>query len=106
MSSQNQTFNPPNHPSFAPTYNHISRVPISEIADLVSFAGQIGRDSNGHTPKTLSEQVTVAFANVDRCLEAVGASKGDIIQVKQYVVNLLPVDPARAKLYTEVSMSR
>lgn len=47
----------------------------------------------------------MAFTNADRCLEATGACKGDIVQVRQYVVNLLRhgqgQDPDRAELYVE-----
>ncbi|KAF2790151.1 YjgF-like protein, partial [Melanomma pulvis-pyrius CBS 109.77] len=87
-------------------YSHISRIPISPNSTLVSFAGQIGRDSsNLNIPTTLAEQCTIAFANVDKCLEAVGAKKEDIIQVRQYIVNLLRdgqgQDPERAKRYAE-----
>ncbi|KAF2702921.1 hypothetical protein K504DRAFT_393542, partial [Pleomassaria siparia CBS 279.74] len=50
-------------------------------------------------------QVSISFANVDKCLEAVGATKGDIIQVRQYIVNLMRdgqgPDPERARLYVE-----
>ena len=102
MSTHNETFNPPNHPPFAPTYSHISRVPISDSATLISFAGQVGADSStGDIPPTLGEQVKVALANVDTCLTAAGATKKDIVQVRQYVVNLHPVDSIRGKLYSE-----
>ena len=101
MSAGNATFDPPNHPPFAPTYSHISRVPISNEAELISFAGQIGSNSSREIPSSLSEQVQLALANVDLCLKAAGATKRDIVQVRQYVVNLHPVDTARAKLYSE-----
>ena len=103
MTSHNQVFNPPDHPSFAPTFSQISRVSISDSVDLISFAGQIGADADRNIPDTLIDQVKIAFANVDRCLQAVGAVKTDIIQVRQYVVNLLPVNTKRAELYSEVS---
>jgi enamine deaminase RidA (YjgF/YER057c/UK114 family) len=102
MSSSNQIYNPPNHPPFAPTYSHIARVPISSEAELITFAGQVGADSTtGEIPSTLGEQVKIALANVDTCLKAAGATKKDIIQVRHYVVNLHPVDSARAKYYSE-----
>ena len=92
-------FNPPGHVPFSPLYSHICAVPISSTSRLISFAGQIGRD--GTTPNTLAEQVKLALSNVDKCLEAAGAKKQDIISVRQYVVNLLPVDPSRTKMYNE-----
>lgn len=101
MSNSNETFNPPDLPTFTPAYSHISRVPISSEADLISFAGQIGRNSTGEIPPTLEGQVRIALANVDLCLQAVGATKKDIVQVRQYVVNLHPLDPIRSKLYIQ-----
>lgn len=88
--SQNRTFNPPGHNTFAPTYSHISSISISPTSTLISIAGQVGHDSTTNTiPPTLAEQCTLAFANVDKCLAAAGAKKEDIVQVRQYVVNLL-----------------
>ena len=102
MSTHNETFNPSGHSPFAPTYCHISRIPISDSAELISFAGQVGANSStGDIPSTLGEQVKIALANVDTCLKAAGVTKKDIVQVRQYVVNLQPVDPIRAKLYSE-----
>ena len=96
-----ETFNPTGHDTWSPTYSHVSRIPISSTHSLISFAGQIGADSSTrHIPSTLGEQVTLALANVDNFLTAAGATKRDIIQVRQYVVNMLPQDPERAKLYT------
>jgi enamine deaminase RidA (YjgF/YER057c/UK114 family) len=102
MSSQNKTFNPPGMEPWSPAYRHISRVPISAEADLISFAGQIGRGPGSNdVASSFAEQVSAALANVDVLLQHVGATKQDIVQVRQYVVNLLPQDPARVKLYME-----
>lgn len=101
-----ESFNPPGHPTFSPTYSHISRTPLSSTKTLISLAGQVGYDSESKTTgSTLAEQCTIAFKNVDRCLAAAGARKEDIVQVRQYVVNLLRdgkgQDPERARLYVE-----
>lgn len=101
-----QIFNPQNHPTVAPTYSHISQIRISPTSTLISFAGQVGQDSaTGDIPATLGEQCSLAFANVDKCLEAVHATKKDIIQVRHYVVNLLRggqgPDPERAQRYSQ-----
>ena len=107
--SENQCFNPPNHSPAVPTYSHISRIPISPTHTLCSFAGQIGRDSSSQTtPPGLASQVKIALANVDKCLDAVGATKADIVQVRQYIVNLLRggegVDPEYRGLYRDWMM--
>ena len=104
--SQNECFNPSGHEPNVSTYSHISRVPISTTHSLISFAGQIGRDSTtNNIPPAFIDQVTLSYANVDKCLEAVGATKADIVQVRQYIVNLQRggegVDPEYRKKYAE-----
>ncbi|KAJ4287717.1 hypothetical protein N0V90_012420 [Kalmusia sp. IMI 367209] len=99
-------FDPPTNPAFAPTYSQISSIPVSPTSTLISIAGQIGYDAATQTiPPTLGEQVTLACANVDKCLEAAGATKADIVQVRQYVVDLLRggkgPDPEGPKRYAE-----
>jgi hypothetical protein len=50
-------FNPEGQTSFSPTYSHISCVPITLNAALISIAGQLRYDSTtGSIPLTLSEQ--------------------------------------------------
>ncbi|KAF1849260.1 uncharacterized protein K460DRAFT_365149, partial [Cucurbitaria berberidis CBS 394.84] len=104
-----QNFNPPEHDPISPSYSQISRVPISSTHTLVSIAGQVGYDTTTHTiPPTLGEQCSLAFANVDKCLELVGATRKDVVQTRQYVVGLLKggeggkgQDPERNKRYLE-----
>ncbi|KAK7184380.1 hypothetical protein DPSP01_014595 [Paraphaeosphaeria sporulosa] len=99
-------FSPSRNPAFAPTYSQISSIPISPTSTLISIAGQIGYDAATQTvPPTLAEQVALACANVDTCLEAAGATKADIVQVRQYVVDLLRggvgQDPEGPRVYAE-----
>lgn len=69
---------------------------------MVIFAGQIGRDSTTREiPNTLVGQVELALKNVDICLTAVGAERTDIVQVRQYIVNLHPLDAGRSQLYRD-----
>ena len=97
MSTEMQTFNPPNHPTLAPTYSHISIVPISPTAKLVSIAGQTGTTIADAPSTSFQDQVRNALANVDTCLAAAGASKKDITSVRQYVVKFLDLSPEDAK---------
>ncbi|CAI6341078.1 unnamed protein product [Periconia digitata] len=109
MPSKNICFNPSGHDTYSPAYSHVSSVPISGTHNLVSFAGQIGRDDDHNVPEDLGAQVSIALANVDKCLESVNATKDDIVQVRQYIVDLLHdrdgeknvPNPVRAKLYAE-----
>ena len=90
-SSTVKIFNPDGYPPKAPSYSHISVIPISSTKKLVSFAGQtgeVGRTSTSEKPPSLREQVRSALANVDRCLAAAGVIKKDIVSNRQYVVKL------------------
>lgn len=100
MSSQ--LINPPTvHPP-RPIYSHVQTVPISPTATLITIAGQIGVDpSTNSVPDTFAEQVTVALANLGRCLSAAGATPADIIKVQHFVVNLDPEDTSRADAYVK-----
>jgi enamine deaminase RidA (YjgF/YER057c/UK114 family) len=109
--SEVKSLSPAGHATFSPTYSHISRVALSPTTEQISLAGQVGAkvDPEGksppHIPASLGDQCSLAFANVDTCLAEVGATKADIIQVRQYVVDLLRggkgQDPERAKRYVE-----
>ena len=80
----------------------ISTTSISPTSKLISIAGQVGHDpATKSTPSGLGPQIEVALSNLATCLRAAGATKTDIISVRQYVVDMLPQDPVRAKLYTE-----
>lgn len=95
--------NPAQHPS-PPFYTHIALTSLSPASQsatstrLVTLAGQIGRTSSGELPSTLSYQVQVALKNVSLCLEAAGATRRDIISIRQYVVGLDPRETQRKQL--------
>lgn len=54
---------------------------------IITTAGQIGRDVNGNFPTIPEEQITLAFANLKRCLEAAGAGVDDVLRLNYYIVN-------------------
>jgi enamine deaminase RidA (YjgF/YER057c/UK114 family) len=65
-------FSPENHPTFHPSYSHISSTPLGPTSRLITLAGQIGRDSTTNTtPSSFLEQVDIALKNVKTCLDAV-----------------------------------
>jgi len=94
-----KTFNPENHPALAPEYSHVSVATFGPGTKLISVAGQIGSsDESPYTfPPTLSEQVKLALINVDTCLAAAGASKRDIISMRQYVKGFGKLGPEDQK---------
>lgn len=83
-------FNPDGHEPLAPTYSHISSVHISSTKKLISFAGQTGTTSatTAENAPSFKQQVQNALENIDKCLHASGASKADIVSIRQYVVRL------------------
>ncbi|KAF2099377.1 YjgF-like protein [Rhizodiscina lignyota] len=94
----NFNVNPPDLPPLAPTYSHISIAQLLPSTKLLSFAGQVGHDSiSNKTPPDFASQVAVALANVDKCLSTAGATKQDIVQVRQYVVGLSKQSPEEKK---------
>jgi enamine deaminase RidA (YjgF/YER057c/UK114 family) len=91
-----KVFNPEDHAPFRPTYSHISVTTLEPTTKLVSFAGQIGHDSTtDKIPPAFIDQVDLALQNVQKCLDAVGAKKTDIVSVRQYVVDLLEQDSVK-----------
>ncbi|KAF7195118.1 hypothetical protein HII31_03586 [Pseudocercospora fuligena] len=106
-SSEVQIFNPPNLPSLAPTYSHISIVPISETKRLVSFAGQTGTGPNQEENKILSfaEQNRRALARVDLVLAAAKCTKKDIVMIRPYVVKLTSLSAEDTQARNEIFLN-
>lgn len=86
-STQPHTFNPEGVPAPPPTYNHVAVTPLFPTSRLVTLAGLTGCDpSRSDNPKSLPEQVPLAYAKIKTCLAAAGATPRDIVQVKHYIV--------------------
>ncbi|KAJ6445382.1 Amidase [Purpureocillium lavendulum] len=68
-----------------PTFSHVAvSAPGSRV---VMTAGQVGADVNGKVPGNVEEQIRLAFANLTRCLESVGAHVTDIVKLVYYIVD-------------------
>lgn len=50
----------------------------------------MGVDEHGRTPEDIRQQVAVAYASLQRCLEAAGATVKDIIKLVYYIVDYDP----------------
>ena len=101
-SSAVHIFNPEDYPSLAPSYSHVSVVPISSTAKLVSFAGQTGGTSAGGHPSSFPDQVRAALSNVDKCLTAAGVTKKHIVSNRQYVVKLTSLSAEDRKARSDI----
>lgn len=84
-SSTVQTIDPHRLFDSRPTFSHVAT--STGNSRIVITAGQVGADSNGVVPKSLDEQIALAFENLHRCLEAAGANVTDIIKLTYYIVN-------------------
>lgn len=94
-------FNPKDHPALPESYRHVSEVPISPTAKLVSFAGQVGMNYPNNPSPSLGDQVRGALANIDICLAAAGLTKSDIISVRQYLVKYTSMSEEAQKARTD-----
>lgn len=102
--SSPQCLNPTDVAAPHKSYSHICTTTLLGGSKLLTFAGQIGvpQDAVDREPaSSFREQVRIALSNVTKCLAAVGATTNDIVSVRQYIVNLLPMDPCRRELYEE-----
>lgn len=83
------SFSPEGHPPLAPTYSHISSISIGPNTKLIQISGQVGLDpTNIASNPDFLAQVHHAFANLDKCLKAVGAKKSDIMHTRQFIVKM------------------
>ncbi|KAJ5825839.1 hypothetical protein N7474_002977 [Penicillium riverlandense] len=83
----------------SPTYSHVQATAISSTCTLVTIAGQVGVDAKtGKIPPSHAQQVQIALKNLGECLESVGATPANIINLTHYVVNLDVNDSARSEL--------
>lgn len=77
-----RVFNPAGVPLPPPTYSQVAVTPLLPTSRLVTLAGMTGCDpARSDNPKTLLEQVAIAYANIETSLAAAGASPRDIVQV-------------------------
>lgn len=77
-----RTFNPEGVPAPPATYSHVAVTPLLSSSRLITLAGLTGCDpASSDNPSTLREQASIAYAKVQTCLAAAGASPRDIVQV-------------------------
>ncbi|MCG7578830.1 RidA family protein [Mycolicibacterium sp. OfavD-34-C] len=71
--------------------NGHSQGTIVESGKLAFFSGQVAW-SPQHTapPDSLAEQTQIVTANLQVCLDSVGATRDDIVMARVYIVDLTP----------------
>ena len=93
-------FNPEDHPLKLQNFYHVSEVPISATAKLVSIAGQVGTDPK-RPDLPLVEQIRNALHRLDICLMGAGVTKSDIISVRQYLVKFTSMSAEEQQARTD-----
>ncbi|WP_275572040.1 RidA family protein [Mycolicibacterium vanbaalenii] len=89
MSQPIQRINPPQ--LFDSTANHHSQGSVVEAGKLAFFSGQVAWSPSCPTaPSSLAEQARMVTANLQVCLDSVGATRDDIAMARIYVVDLTP----------------
>ncbi|WP_036370273.1 RidA family protein [Mycolicibacterium austroafricanum] len=89
MSRPIQRINPPQ--LFDSTANHHSQGSVVEAGKLAFFSGQVAWSPSCPTaPSSLAEQARMVTANLQVCLDSVGATRDDIAMARIYVVDLTP----------------
>lgn len=87
MSQPIQRINPPQ--LFDSTANHHSQGSVVEAGKLAFFSGQVAWSPSCPTaPSSLAEQARMVTANLQVCLDSVGATRDDIAMARIYVVDL------------------
>ncbi len=76
------------------------------VGDALYLAGQVGMDQAGNTPDTLTGQLKVAYANIERVLAEFGATMDNVVDetyfvtsVPEFNAELAELGPARQAVY-------
>lgn len=71
--------NPSQLPAPVGHYSHITKIPRN--AELLVSSGQVGVDTDGHTPAAINEQTANCFLHIQQLLEAEKLSSANIVKV-------------------------
>lgn len=74
----------PKHVKAVGNYSHVTIVPRN--AQLYTFSGQIGADSEGNLPDSYTEQIENTFNNIKELLQSQNLDADDIIKVNIWAI--------------------
>ena len=72
-------------------------VTVKEATTMVLLGGKAGIHPDGSFPKTLAEQSTLMFHNIDIALKAADATRENVVEIEVYIVDLANIDPEPVK---------
>ena len=86
MPPKTLTFSPPGLMDGRPTFHHIA-TSLGSNNRFISIAGQVGVSPDGTFPTDRTAQIRLAFSNLQRCIDAAGASIHDVQKLVYYIVD-------------------
>ncbi|KAK3697320.1 hypothetical protein LTR37_017553 [Vermiconidia calcicola] len=75
----------------SPFYTHVAQ--STGPVNIVTTAGQIGRNPDGSVPSDPVEQIRQALTNLRRCLDAAGARIQDVMKLTYFIVGFDHTNP-------------
>ena len=77
------------HPSFLfdMSARGFAQISVAEPGRLAFLSGQVSGAPDGHMPPDLASQAHIVAAQLKMALTELGASAGDVVMVRLYVVN-------------------
>jgi enamine deaminase RidA (YjgF/YER057c/UK114 family) len=75
---------------------------VTKAGDLVWVSGTVGVAADGSVPADVVEQFEIAIANMDACLNAVGAGAEHVVKVTVYLTDVADrqkINPIRQRYF-------
>ena len=59
-----------------------------QVGNVLTLAGQIGVDANGHTPESIKEQMIICYKNIQNVLKEFDATLDNVIDETWFVTDV------------------
>ncbi len=99
-----QYLNPADLPQPAGPYSQATRV--QGPGEWLHISGQVGIDTQGHTPEGVAEQAELAWGHIVRALRAAGLGMEHVVKTTTYLVDRADIVPMRAIRMKHLGESR
>jgi 2-iminobutanoate/2-iminopropanoate deaminase len=72
----------------SPTVPGISDSARVKTGDLIFISGQVGFEEDGSVPESFERAIVLTYGELERALQAAGASYADLVRVNVYITHL------------------
>lgn len=75
---------------------------VTKAGNQIWVSGTVGVASDGRVPEDVVEQFEIAIANLDACLQAVGAAAEHVVKVVVYLTDVadrVKINPVRQRYF-------